>query len=119
MKKFVLTALATAALAVAGAASAQDLTDMLNHAITGQQYVPPVVNGTPIYVDQYGRQVYRDAAGREVLVQSQPGGYGIVGRDAWGRPVYGQVAAANPRWDRDGDSIPNRRDRYPDDPRYR
>lgn len=59
-------------------------------------------------------------------------------RNGWGNRTYGYygtpwgVAQASPyynngyaapyqrtRRDRDGDGIPNRRDRYPDDPRYR
>jgi hypothetical protein len=123
MKKFILSAMAAGALAVGGAASAQDVGDVLTN-ILGSFGVP--IYGTQqqpgsVYVDQYGRQVYIDQYGRQVLVQPNTV-YGSTVYDAYGRPVYttpnGNYAYANPR-DRDGDGVRNRLDRWPDDPRYR
>jgi hypothetical protein len=129
MKKFIFSAVAAGALAVGGAASAQDVGDVLTN-ILGSFGVP--VYGTQqqqsgsVYVDQYGRQVMIDQYGRHVLVQPNTvyGNtvYGNTVYDAYGRPVYttpnGSYAYANPR-DRDGDGVRNRLDRWPDDPRYR
>lgn len=105
MKKFILTAVAAGALAVGGAASAQDLGGILGSLFgfgtqtypTYNSGIPAVVAGTQphgatVYTDQYGRQFYYDQYGRQVVVQQQ-NTYNnpvIVGYDSWGRPVYGQ-----------------------------
>jgi hypothetical protein len=146
MKKFVLTAIAAGALAAGTAASAQDLGTVLGSIFgygqpTYSQGIPAVVAGTQqgtVYTDSYGRQFYYDQYGRQVFMNNT-NTQQIVGYDQWGRPVYGSTSAsvygANNypypngnyaygsgtyrRWDRDGDGIANRDDRYPDDPRYR
>lgn len=103
MKKFILSAVAAGALAVGGAASAQDLGTVINSifGIGTPTYnygyggsTPAVVAGTTygttpyygqapyygstnqVYVDQYGRQVYIDQYGRQVIVQQQQPNYG-------------------------------------------
>lgn len=141
MNNFILSAVAAGALALGGAASAQDLGSILGNIFGyyGNQSTPAVVAGTvphgsQVYVDPSGRQVHVDQYGRHVYVQPNTSNYGIVGYDAWGRPVYGTTHvynqpnvygdaaypgyAASPSWDRDGDGIANSRDRWPDDRRY-
>ncbi|HET8746029.1 MAG TPA: hypothetical protein VFM98_10515 [Ramlibacter sp.] len=133
MKKYIAMAVAAGALGVGGAASAQDFGTVIGNLFgfgqptyTYPSYgrdIPAVVAGTVpygstnrVFIDQYGRQVYIDAYGRQVLAQpSTP--YGVTGYDAWGRPIYGNVALADPN-DRDRDGMPNYRDRWPDDSRY-
>jgi len=128
MKKFILTVAAAGALAVGGAASAQDLGAVVTN-ILGSFGVPTYGTQTygngNVYLDQYGRQVYLDQYGRQVLVQPNTvygaSVYGTTTYDAYGRPIYapnGNYAYVNPR-DRDNDGVPNYRDRWPDDPRYR
>lgn len=139
MKKFVLTALAAGALAAGTAASAQDLGAVLGSILgygqpTYSYGTPAVVAGTQqVYVDTYGRQYYYDQYGRQVYVNNGVQQQQIVGYDQWGRPIYGQVYGNSGyaygsqyayggqyrRWDRDGDGVANRDDRYPDDPRWR
>lgn len=140
MKKTIAMAVAAGALALGGAASAQDFGTVIgslfgfgNPTYTYPNYGPStpavvagtVPYGTQIYSDQYGRQFYYDQYGRQVIVQSS--NYGITGYDAWGRPIYGTTtygsygtygtyAYSN---DRDRDGVPNAYDRWPDDPRYR
>lgn len=169
MRKSIIMAVAAGALAVGGAASAQDLGSVLGSIFgygnaypgygTSQstpavvagtvpyygnqtpygtpQYGSTVPYGTTVYQDQYGRRFYYDQYGRQVMLdqpttQQQ---YGIVGYDAWGRPVYGTTSTTTygtygtygsngnsayaTRNDRDGDGVVNWNDRYPDDPRYR
>lgn len=147
MKKFILTAVAAGALAVGGAASAQDLGSVLGNLFgfgtqtypTYNSGIPAVVAGTQgstVYTDQYGRHIYYDQYGRQVIQQQNS--YSnpvilpnptIIGYDQWGRPVYGQsqygtttrygnYAYGTSTWDRDGDGIANTRDRWPDDRRY-
>lgn len=118
MKKFILSAVAAGAMAVGGAASAQDFGTAIgqvlgsvfgaptynygnygNYGTYGYnqygQVIPGVVATTPsygyntTYVDAYGRQVYVDRYGRHVVQQSAVP-HGAVGYDAWGRPVYSQ-----------------------------
>lgn len=140
MKKFVLTAIAAGALAAGTAASAQDLGTVLGSIFgygqpTYSQGIPAVVAGTQqVYTDNYGRQYYYDQYGRQVYVNNGVQQQQIVGYDQWGRPIYGQVYGNSGyvynngqyayggqyrRWDRDGDGVANRDDRYPDDPRWR
>jgi hypothetical protein len=142
MRKFILSAVAVGALAIAGGAQA-DVIDSVGNTISrifGIPYDPgptaavPIVNG--IYTDAYGRRFQVDAAGRQIPLD-QFGSY----RDQWGRTVYlgannqpiyieqdgqllayGSVAgtyALGPSYDRDGDGVANQYDRFPDDPRYR
>jgi hypothetical protein len=81
---------------------------------------------TQMYQDQYGRQFYYDQYGRQVYVQTQTQQQQIVGYDQWGRPVYGNSGTYaygggstwGNTWDRDGDGVPDSRDRYPNDRRY-
>jgi len=141
MKKYMAMAVAVGALAMGGAASAQDIGTAIgnlfgfgqpsytypNYGYQNYGYpnyrgdIPAVVAGTVpygsnrVFIDQYGRQVYVDPYGRQVLAQSNT--YGVTGYDAWGRPIYGNVALANSN-DRDRDGMPNYSDRWPDDPRY-
>ena len=119
MKKYLVMAAAAGALAVGGAASAQDLGAILGSVLgygtpqygygTQPQYgygtsQPAVVAGaypSQIYVDPNGRQVYvqpnvngasqvyLDPDGRQVYVQPNTSNYGVIGYDQWGRPVYG------------------------------
>lgn len=139
MKKFVLTAIAAGALAAGTAASAQDLGSVLGSIFgygqpTYSQSTPAVVAGAQqVYTDSYGRQFYYDQYGRQVFVTSSVQQQQIVGYDSYGRPIYGQVYGNSgtyayggqygqygqyPRWDRDGDGVRNRDDRWPDDARY-
>lgn len=123
MKKFILSAVAVGALAVGGAASAQDLGGVIG-SIFGFGTPPATVQPGSIYIDQYGRQVAVDQFGRHRLLQSA---VGIVGYDAWGRPVYGHIGsrsgnaavnavvnAAQTR-DNDGDGVINLHDKMPND----
>jgi hypothetical protein len=140
MKKFILTTLAVAGLAVGGVAKA-DVIDSIGNGISrlfGIPYDPgptaaaPIVN---IYTDAYGQRFQEDAYGRRVPL-GQYGSY----RDQWGRTVYlgannqplyieqnGQLTpysvpggyAMSPNYDRDGDGVADQYDRYPLDPRYR
>jgi hypothetical protein len=116
MKKLIVMAAAAGALAVGGAASAQDFGSVLGsifgfgtpqysygtpqYPYGAPQYPyggssPAVVAGTvpygsTVYVDQYGRQVHVDQWGRHVVIQQQPqSSTYIVGYDQWGRPIYG------------------------------
>lgn len=146
MKKFILTAVAAGALAVGGAASAQDLGGILGSLFgfgtpgypTYNSGIPAVVAGTQgqtVYTDQYGRQVYYDQYGRQVIMQQNSYSNPVVipnptviGYDSYGRPIhghtqygtsqYGNYAYGSSTWDRDGDGIANTRDRWPDDRRY-
>ncbi len=123
MKKFILSAVAAGALAVGGAASAQDLGGVIG-SIFGFGSPPATVQPGSVYFDQYGRKVLVDQFGRHRLLQST---VGIVGYDAWGRPVYGNIgsrsgnAAVNATVlsaqtrDNDGDGVPNAHDRMPND----
>jgi hypothetical protein len=140
MKKFILSAMAVGALAIGGTAHA-DLIDGVGTTISRIFGVPydarpaaaPIVNG--IYTDQFGRRFQVDATGRHMPLD-QFGSY----RDPWGRTVYlgannqpayieqnGQVVPYGsvvgsydaPSYDRDGDGVADRYDRYPQDSRYR
>ena len=123
MKKFILSAVAAGALAAGGAASAQDLGGVIG-SIFGFGTPPVALQPGSVYIDQYGRQVAIDQFGRHRLLQSA---VGIVGYDAWGRPVYGNIGArsgnaavnatvhAAQTRDNDGDGVPNMYDRMPND----
>lgn len=124
MKKFILSAVAAGALAVGGAASAQDLGSAIG-SLFGFGTPPVAVQPGSVYIDQYGRQVAVDQFGRHRILQSA---VGIVGYDAWGRPVYGHIGArsgnravgavvgAAQTRDNDGDGVINMHDRMPNDP---
>jgi hypothetical protein len=130
MKKLIATAVAAGALAVSGAASAQDFGNILLNILGlgaptynyGNNY-PGVVAGQQIYQDQYGRQFYYDQYGRQVHINNYNNNTArIVGYDQYGRPVYnnsGAYAYGGSSWDHDGDGVANSRDRWPNDPRYR
>lgn len=102
MKKWILSTVAAGALAVGGAASAQDLGSVINSVIGSVFGTQQSNYGTnTYYTDQYGRQVYIDQYGRHVVVTQYPSTtypsatypatvYGAVTTDAWGRPVYTQ-----------------------------
>jgi hypothetical protein len=140
MKKFIATTIAAAGLAIGGAASAQDLGNVigtiLNLAIGGDVTQP----STQVYADAYGRHFYYDQYGRQVYIQNINRYGSITGYDAWGRPIYGGATYGNVypsygtygysypstqysyntrSWDYDGDGVSNTRDRWPNDPRYR
>lgn len=112
MKKFILGAVAAGALAIGGAASAQDLgavigslfgygTPQYGYSTSqpavvagtqyGTQYGAPY--GATVYSDQYGRRFYYDQYGRQVVLNGATYGtnQAIVGYDSWGRPVYGST----------------------------
>ena len=125
MKKFIYSAVAAAAVAVGGAASAQDLGGVLG-SIFGFG-TPPVATGVQpgtVYIDRFGRQVAVDQFGRHVLLQQN---MGIIGYDAWGRAIYGNVGARSSNravnevvrsaqlGDSDGDGVINMHDRMPHD----
>lgn len=116
MKKTVLSAVAAAALAVGGAASAQDLGAVISNifgfgtpqysyggstpaVVAGTQYGPQysVPYGTQVYSDQYGRRFYYDQYGRQVVLNGAAGNgsYGVVGHDSYGRPVYGNTTISS------------------------
>jgi hypothetical protein len=136
MKKTILAAVAAGALAIGGAAGAQDLGDVLTNILGfGQPNygAPAVVAGTQyqsVYTDQYGRQVGIDQNGNQVVISgSNRGRCGIVGHDAYGQPIYGPtryggLACPGTAWgfngnrDRDGDGVADARDRWPDNRRY-
>lgn len=113
MKKFILSAMAVAAFAVGGAAKA-DVIDSVGTAISQLFGIPydatryGVAPGTTVYTDSYGRPYYLGAYNQPIYIQ--PNGPGV--------PYAGNYAVA-PSYDRDGDGIENRYDRYPDDARYR
>jgi hypothetical protein len=86
MKKWILSTVAAGALAVGGAASAQDLGSVINSVIgsvfgTQQSYS---YGTNTYYTDQYGRTIYVDQYGRHLIAQPNAG----VTYDQWGRPVY-------------------------------
>ena len=121
MKKFILAAAAAAALGAGGAASAQNIGDVLANVLG---YGNPVYSNAPnatIHTDRYGRQYYYDGYGRQVFLQSNP----IVGYDRWGRALYGQRSLIIPGGRRDnstpedidGDGVANIHDRNPGDSR--
>jgi hypothetical protein len=137
MKKFVLSAIAVGAFVIGGVAQA-DVIDSIGNTIS-QIFGVPYDASRPaagIYTDAYGRRFQVDAAGRQIPLD-QFGSY----RDQWGRTVYlgannqpafieqnGQLIpyanvagnyALAPSYDRDGDGVADRYDRFPDDPRYR
>lgn len=122
MKKLILSVVTVGAMAVGGAASAQDilgsvLPQILSELGAGRVYVDPYQNGPDLsggsYTDAVGRKVYLDKDGHPSYVEQ---GGALIPYSA-----AGNVAAVNAprRGDRDGDGIPNRWDRYPDDPRFR
>jgi len=123
MKKFILSAVAAGALAVGGAASAQDLGGVIG-SLFGFGSPPAAVQPGSVYIDQYGRQVAVDQFGRHRILQSA---VGIVGYDAWGRAIYGNIGArsgnaavnatvnAAQTRDNDGDGVINMYDRMPND----
>ena len=141
MKKFVLSAMAVAAIAIGGAAHA-DVIDSVGNTISrifGIPYAPVPSASVPtsnVYTDAYGHRYHIDAAGRRIPLD-QYGSY----RDQWGRTVYlgannqpvyieqnGQLIpyagvagnyAMAPSYDQDRDGVANPYDRYPLDPRYR
>lgn len=138
MKKFIVAAMVVGTCAVAGVARA-DVIDSVGNAISNLFGVPydPSPNGAvpgSIYVGSDGHRYQVDAAGRSIRLDQ----YGTY-RDAWGRTVYlgadnrplyveqngvlvpyasGGYAMGTP-YDRDGDGVYDRYDRYPDDSRYR
>jgi hypothetical protein len=106
MRKFILSAVTVGALALAGAAQAQDIFDGIGNAIgqifgvgpTSSPGIPAVVaQGTyppgTVYTDPYGRRVLVEPSGRQVLldpngVYSAPQNTGLAGRivtDPYGR----------------------------------
>lgn len=144
MRKLIAAAIAATALGAGTAATAQDLGAILGGIFGYGSGTPAVVAGTgsTIYQDNYGRRFYYDQYGRQVYLQDQQQQQ-IVGYDQWGRPVYGQeqqivgydnygrpiygtprayvYGGQYPQYssnDRDGDGVPNWRDRWPDDRRY-
>ena len=107
MKKLMLSALVVASLS-AGAAFAQAADEQ-----AGSSWRPPVYNGpVPGTPEYYGN------SGWSPLQLQQPYVYGNRYYVPYSTaPAYPYVPYANRRrGDRDGDGIPNRRDRYPDDP---
>lgn len=137
MKKFIVAAMAVGTIAVAGVARA-DVIDSVGNAVSslfGVPYDPSPYGAVPgsIYTGQDGHRYQVDAAGRSIRLDA----YGSY-RDASGRIVYlgpdqrpayveqngvlvpynSGYATARP-YDRDGDGVGNRYDRYPNDPRYR
>lgn len=138
MKRFIVAALAVGTFAVAGVARA-DVIDSVGNAISdlfGVPYDPNPGGAVPgsIYTGSDGHHYQVDAAGRSILLDP----YGSY-RDAHGRTVYlggdgrplyverngvlvpydGGAYAMGTPYDRDGDGVNDRYDRYPDDPRYR
>lgn len=110
MKKFILSAMTVAALAIGGGAQA-DVIDSVGNTISrifGVPYNPyPSVAApiTHVYTDAYGRRFQVDAAGRHIPLDpyaSVPGTYAVA-----------------PSHDLDGDGVANEYDRYPQDARYR
>lgn len=137
MKKLIVAAMVVGTCAVAGVARA-DVIDSVGNAISNLFGVPydPSPNAVPgsVYRGSDGHW-YQVDADRHSIRLDQYGTY----RDAWGRTVYlgandrplyieqngtlipyasGAYAMGTP-YDRDGDGVYNRYDRYPDDPRYR
>lgn len=143
MKKLFVSILAVGAIGFGSAASAQDVFG-LGHVlpqILGNIGVP----GVPIYgapgvlggvpqegttvIDPYGRRIVYDRYGRavateqlEIVVDKQgrrwavdsEGNHTQIGQD------FGGLASRGLRGsDLDRDGVPDRRDRYPHDPRYR
>jgi hypothetical protein len=120
MKKTLLAAIAVGALAAGGAAFAQSTYTLPNGYTVYEDQ-----NGNQMHVDQYGRMMQPNTYGH--MAQPNTATHGILGYDAWGRPVYGatQENYGNNRArdrvrnrDRDGDGVANNRDRYPNDRRY-
>lgn len=116
MRKFIISAVAAGALAVGGAASAQDFGSVISSLLgmflsdsTQQTSTTVTVHrdqfgrhyytdhyGRQVYLsyqgtDQYGRQLYTDPYGRQLALQVSTPQYGnaIIGYDSWGRPIYG------------------------------
>jgi hypothetical protein len=96
MRKYIAAAVAAGALAVGGAASAQDLGTIISNVLgignpTPTYNVPGVPYGAQVYQNQNGQQFYYDQYGRQVIVA---GGtqWNIVGYDSQGNPLYGTDA---------------------------
>lgn len=137
MKKFIAVAMAVGTIAFAGVARA-DVIDNVGNAISnlfGVPYDPSPTGAVPgsIYTAQNGHRYQVGPDGRSIPLD-QYGSY----RDAQGRIVYlgadrrplyveqngvlvpyNSGYAMDRPYDRDGDGVDNRYDRYPDDPRYR
>lgn len=135
MDKLFVSVLAAAALTAGGAALAQGGGDVDSRPgstwsgtwIGTGDYPPPVTNSDAERIERaqrgigpaYGTPEYWGNSGAKLAAP----GYVYRGTDRWGRPLFSQVAPAAPyilhdrarRHDRDGDGVPDRRDRYPDD----
>ncbi|HWI82574.1 hypothetical protein [Ramlibacter sp.] len=129
MNRLIVSVLATAALAAGGAAVAQggDAESQAGSAWRGTPnygpYAYPVPNQqvpSPEVQRGFGPapdQVYGNSG------WTPPNGYVYRGTDRYGRPLYSAQAPSYgyilndraSRRDRDGDGVPNRRDRFPDD----
>ena len=113
MKKLIVAAMAVGTIAVAGAARA-DVIDSVGNAISnlfGVPYDPNPYGAVPgsVYIGSDGYRYQVDAAGRSIRLDQ----YATV------VPYGGSAYPVGTPYDRDGDGIDNRYDRYPDDPRYR
>ena len=109
MKKLIVSVLAVASLAAGGVAIAQGAEGQAGSAWNnnGVDYGPRP--GTPEY---YGNSGFPPAD--QIVVPNSRRYYGPNGQAYRNSRSY-YSSRATPR-DRDGDGVPNRRDRYPDDP---
>ncbi|MBC5781684.1 hypothetical protein H8N03_01930 [Ramlibacter sp. USB13] len=115
MKKFILGAVAAGALAVGGAASAQDLGAVLNNILGygyGDRTSQDTIQGS--YRDEYGRLWVVDGGGKHTMVTP---GAGSAGVGSWGQGTYGVQANGGYYRDSDGDGVVDARDRRPNNPR--
>ena len=107
MKHFILSALAVAAMASSGAVLAQGAEGQAGSAWEGWQVVPGygAVPPPERTTDPWGRPLYRRYGSTPYAAP-----YSNVPAYPYGVPD------TRTRRDRDGDSVPNRTDRFPDDP---
>jgi hypothetical protein len=96
MRKLFATAIAAGAVAISGAASAQDVGTVIANLFGlgtptygyNSGYPAVVAPQQQLYRDTYGRTFYYDQYGRQVYLNSVSSGSQFMGYDAWGRPVY-------------------------------
>jgi len=111
MRKLVLALLAVAGL-YAGAVFAQDAESLAGGAWRTTPN-PNLVPGTPEY---YGNSGWPPAPPQQPQYPYYYGNRGYPVPYAYGAPAPAYPYLRPRRGDRDGDGVPNRRDRYPGDP---
>ncbi len=108
-----------AGAAQAGGPSVQWSVDLITPTIRLPGHVvlplPPIPVPRVVVVQPYRETFYQEPRYERGAVRAYDRGYGGADRD--GIPDR-RDAGYYPRWDRDGDGVPNRYDARPDDPRF-